>query len=475
MARRPRGAVVNRRHLARLERENIQNNYITIAAIVIVSLVVLLVIGGLVYDRVIVAGQPVATVNGVEITTREFRSRVIYERYNLVIQYVNTANTAQQFGTDAQFIGFFQNSLNQIELQLDVELLGRDVINNLIEEEIIRQKAEEMGITVTEEEIQKTLDEFFGYYGGEQPPTPTEVPTTRPTSTLSAFQLTVTAPTATPTLTATVSTDAPVEGTPATEGTPAAEEPTVTPDTPTEEPTATAVADGPTPTATLIPPTATPYTLEAYETDLKNFFSERRGIDENDLRYWIESDLLREKVLEAVTADLSPDQDQVWARHILVEDEATAQAVLARLEAGEDFAALAAELSTDSANASQGGDLGWFGLGEMDPEFEKVAFNTEIGEISAPVQTTFGWHLIQVIGHELRPLSASELVELRQTEFEEWLTQQRQLMDAQIVLFDYWADRIPDEPSITPIDLQSVLAPILSTPTPAGPATTPEP
>lgn len=465
MARRPQGTIVNRRHLARLERETIQNNYITIASITIVVVVLVLVIGGILYDRVIIANQPVASVNGVEISTHAFQARVRYERNTLVNQYYNTANTAQQFGTDAQFIGFFQNSLNQIELQLEPELLGRDVINTLIEDEIIRQKAAEMGITVTEEEIQEALEEFFGYYDGEQPPTPTEVPTNRPTSTLTAQQMTLTAPTATPTLTATITTETP------TEGPPAADDPTATPEaTPTAE--ATATAEGPTPTATTPPPTPTPYTEEAFNSDYRDSLRQLRsnlGFSEDDLRYLIESQLYREKMLEAITADIANEQDQVWARHILVEDEATANEVLARLNAGEDFAALAAEYSTDSANSGNGGDLGWFGLGEMDPEFEKVAFNTEIGRVSDPVQTTFGWHIIQVLGHEMRPLTASEYEQLRQSTFEEWLTQQRQLMDPQIQLFEYWADRIPDEPTIQPIDLQSLLAPLgvtTATPTP---------
>jgi parvulin-like peptidyl-prolyl isomerase len=464
MARRPRGAVVNRRHLARLERENLQNQYILIASIVIVSLVVILVVGGIVYDRLILARQPVADVNGSVITTREFQARVKYERNTLVNQYYNTANTAQQFGTDAQFIGFFQNSLNQIELQLDAELLGRDVINTMIEDEIIRQKAAEMGLTVTEEELQTRLDEFFGFYGGEQPPTPPEVPTNRPTSTLSALQQTVTAPTATPTLTATLTTEAPADGTPA------AEDVTATPEaTPTEDPTATPTSG---PTATALP-TATPYTQDAFNTDYREALgqlSRNLNFSEADLRYLVESQLYREKVLAEVTKDVSEDQDQVWARHILVEDEATAQEVLTRLAAGEDFAALAAEYSTDSANATSGGDLGWFGLGEMDTEFEKVAFNTNIGATSEPVQSTFGWHIIQVLGHEERPLTSSEYEQLRQSNFEEWLTQQRQLMDENVQLFDYWAQRTPTEPTVQHIDLQSLLAPAgVTTATPAIP------
>ncbi len=449
MARRPRGPVVNRRHVARLEREHQQTNYIKISTIVIVVMVVVLVGAGLFYDRVIVANQPVATVKGGDISTREFQARVRYERNSLVNRYYQTYQTAQAFGTDAQFMGFFQNSLNQIELQLTPDSLGRDVLNVLIEERILRLKAAEMGIMVSEEEIQERLEEFYGFYNGEQPPTPTEVPTTRPTSTLTAQQMTLMAPTATVTATTTVTSTTPIT---ATEATPVVEA--------TAIPTATQVIDGPTPTATTIPPTATPYSQEAFDTDYKDSIKGLKsnlGFSEEDLRYMIESQILREKLLEVIAAEVAVDQDQVWARHILVGDEATANEVLARLNAGEDFAALAAEYSTDTSNASSGGDLGWFGIGQMALEFEKVAFNTPVGEISEPTQTTFGWHIIQVLGHELRALSATEFEQARQDAFDGWLSQQRQLFDTDIVFFDYWESRVPDDPTIQHIDLQTAL------------------
>ena len=94
------------------------------------------------------------------------------------------------------------------------------------------------------------------------------------------------------------------------------------------------------------------------------------------------------------------------ARHILVrvdekasaEDQAKAkakiEAVAARLKAGEDFAAVAKEVSEDPGSAVQGGDLGWFQHGQMVPEFDKAAFALKTGEVSAPVKTQFGWHLI---------------------------------------------------------------------------------
>ncbi len=87
---------------------------------------------------------------------------------------------------------------------------------------------------------------------------------------------------------------------------------------------------------------------------------------------------------------------QVSARHILVDDEATALEVKAKLDAGEDFSELVTAYSKDTGSVSAGGDLGYFSRGQMVTEFENVAFSQPIGEISEPVQTTYGYHIIKV-------------------------------------------------------------------------------
>jgi peptidyl-prolyl cis-trans isomerase C len=105
------------------------------------------------------------------------------------------------------------------------------------------------------------------------------------------------------------------------------------------------------------------------------------------------TDAEAKKIYDEKIASMTPEQE-VHARHILVESEAEAKEVAERLKKGEDFATVAKEKSKDT-NA-EGGDLGFFARGQMLKPFEDAAFALDVGEISEPVQTQFGWHIIKV-------------------------------------------------------------------------------
>lgn len=135
--------------------------------------------------------------------------------------------------------------------------------------------------------------------------------------------------------------------------------------------------------------------------------------------------------------------EQVQASHILVEDEETAKEVKEKLDAGEDFADLAKEYSTDSSSES-GGDLGYFGKGEMVAEFEEAAFAMEIGEISEPVKSEHGYHIIKVVDKKEAKDAVYEDVKdevkdaifdtKAQTEYSTWLSEKMEEYKAESLL-----------------------------------------
>ncbi len=150
------------------------------------------------------------------------------------------------------------------------------------------------------------------------------------------------------------------------------------------------------------------------------------GFTEKEFRALFEAQLLRDK-LQAVLAERVPTtEEQVHVRHILVETEDEAKQVIERLKAGEDFAALAKELSKDDTNKDNGGDLGWFGRGVMVTEFENAAFSLEPGKISDPVKTDFGYHILEVLEKDPNhPIDEATLEQRRSNALKDWLSTQR--------------------------------------------------
>lgn len=103
--------------------------------------------------------------------------------------------------------------------------------------------------------------------------------------------------------------------------------------------------------------------------------------------------------------------EQVRARHILVEDSALARELLIQLRNGADFAELAEKHSIDPGSAANGGDLGWFPRGRMVEPFEEAAFNAEPGELVGPVESEYGFHIIEVL--ERKPAGVQPFEEVK--------------------------------------------------------------
>lgn len=140
-------------------------------------------------------------------------------------------------------------------------------------------------------------------------------------------------------------------------------------------------------------------------------------------------------------------EEQVQASHILVEDEAAANEVIKKLNAGEDFGELAHEYSTDTASAEAGGELGYFSKGQMVEEFENAAFAMKVGEVSkTPVKTEHGYHIIKVTDKKAAVKSNFEsakeearkkLVEERVNEqYQAWVEEKMKEYDIKTTLFE---------------------------------------
>ncbi|WP_419959587.1 foldase protein PrsA [Psychrobacillus sp. BM2] len=181
---------------------------------------------------------------------------------------------------------------------------------------------------------------------------------------------------------------------------------------------------------------------EEYEAVLEANNIEEKALLENISTYQLQTKVM-EKVVNISDEDLATyfeenkttyeQTEQVEASHILVADEATAKEVIIKLNEGSDFAELASEYSTDTSSNTNGGSLGYFGAGEMVKEFEEVAFEMEIDEISEPVESEYGFHIIKVTGkqdakeavyEDIKEEVYDNLLEIRiNEEYSTWLTE----------------------------------------------------
>jgi parvulin-like peptidyl-prolyl isomerase len=330
------------------------------------------------------------------------------------------------FGLDPSSDPQISQTLNQITDELNTpSTLGLQIIDDMVNDLLIRQYAKKNGITVTAADVEKAAQEALQYYQNGTP-TPTPSPTAIVYPTLDATQLALVSPT------------------PASRASP-----TRTPD----------LAENGT-LGTSLTPTGTPYTLSGYQTQYQRALDTyiALGINEATFRkIFFESALYRQRVSDIVTANVGHVQEQVWARNILVPDEGTAESILKQLQAGANFASLADQYSTNP-NTNKGGDLGWFGKGTMDDAIEKAAFALQVGEISQPVKTVSGWEIIQVLGHESRALTETEYTTVVAAAFTQWLATQRSASN--VTTSSNWANNVPNQPS-----LQNALDELYGTPT----------
>ncbi|MBZ0286181.1 MAG: peptidylprolyl isomerase [Anaerolineae bacterium] len=417
-----------REQKSRHEREAEIQRYIIIGTVVTVVVVGLILLASVIIDLLVVPNQTVATVNGTNISVAQFENRVRLERTLLNEQINNYIFLLQSMGQDPnQYAGQepLRTWLSEVQIP---DQLGNSVITDMITETLIRQEAAERNLSVTQEDIDREIGRLVGY----DPDTAGLVPTATvtPTITPTPFVSPTPSPTLLPTATAEATGEATAEAT--------AEVVNATP-TWTPQPTPTA-------TATRTAEEA----AQAFSDTKSEYFSELgrlARLSEADIRAYFETIALRRKLADALSADVTTSIPHVDARHILVATEEEAQDVLAALQNGESFADLARAVSTDTGSGANGGELGWAPVTNFVDEFAAAVTDAPLGELIGPVETEFGWHIIQVRARENREITADELESYKDRKLTTFLEDLRTAEDGTIETFSVWTEHVPADPA----------------------------
>ncbi len=426
--RRNQDRVRQARRLSRRDRELRQRRILLVSMLSVTALVGLLLVGGALYEYGFRPREVLATVNGYEIRRGDYWKMRRYSLLNQIRQYQFFAAQNPQYAAQIQQL---QRELTTYkEAPVDPQTL-----TGMIDDRVVLQRLDQLGLSITDEEVQNYLQESFAPVPLSSP---TPSPTVNPTAAAWATQ-TASAAAATASRPAQGTPGAAPPGMPGTPGTPAGAgtpvtsggEPAVpaTPATPAAFPSASRTPGTPT-----LAPTATPNREQALATATAGLgqtletLEERAGLSREDyLQLVVRPALARQEAQEKFAGEIKDVQPQVHAAHILLATrDGAEQARRAVTEEGKDFAEVARQQSTDTSTAPNGGDLGWFPRGVMVKEFEDAAFSLQPGEVSQPVQTKFGWHIIKVLEKdEARPVLPETLEQLRQGAFQKWLDAQK--------------------------------------------------
>lgn len=408
---------------SRAEREHEISRLVLVVTGIALGLVGIILVLAFVINGVIRPNETVARYNDVNISGAQFQERVRIERA-FINERINTAlnDFVNQTGIDvneaAQFVlgqEPFATLWNEIQI---ADQLGIRVLDDMIDEQIIRAEAAQRGITVSDEVIDTKINEYIGF-GPQQvaaigvDPTATPEPTVTPTPFVTAT------PSPTPDATATPTLDV----------------------TPTTEPTAQ-------PTATLQPTLNPTEAINRFNSRRDTFLNNVRsqsGASEGKIREYLEYQALRDLLADA----LNPNAGQTVsadARHILVTTEEEALDIMAALERGESFADLARAKSIDTGSGQAGGELGVNSTLSFVEPFALAIEAAEVGETVGPVESEFGFHIIQVRSKETRDVTDNERVVIRNRTIDNWLEEARTAQVGSFETFSNWINFNTESP-----------------------------
>ena len=404
---------------SRRDRELRQRRILFITMGVVTAAVVLLLVGGALREFVLLPRESLAGVNGTTITRGDYWK---YRRYSLLQQI-------QQYQFFAAQDPQYQTYVQQLQTQLTTvktAAVDATTLGTMVDDQLTVQRLNTLGLAITDADLAQYNTDTFAPVALSSP---TATPPVNPTAAVWATQ-TASAQAVTPTPPATPGT--PGAATPGTPGTPDTNgSPAATPATPEATP------GTPTPSAT-VPASATPNREEAlatstagYGTFVKNLQTSTGMTQEDYTRLVARPELAKQKATNLLNGGIKDVQPQVHAYHILVATKDGADQIYSQVTAGgtvdqQKFQELARTQSTDTSTAPNGGDLGWFPKGIMVEAFENAAFALQPGQVSQPVQTKFGWHVILVAERDdNRPLTLTTLSALKDSAFTKWLDGQR--------------------------------------------------
>lgn len=412
---------LSRKHRRLQQEEQVKQRWLLIAVGSVIGIAIAILLAGQLNEAVLKPRRAIAVVQSEPISVAAFQRRMRFAQDNLVGQINQYIDFGQQFaGADGS--NPFLQTIQQLAADLSSpETMSLTVLDDMIREKFVTQLAAAQGVSVTEDEVQQKIEKEFGF---ERNPTPTPTP-----------------------------------------------DPTITNTNPVS--------------STVV--TADDF-KQNYQDTMKRL-ADNKSLNEAEFRQLYRYQLLNEKLQGVAPLDVKTTEEQVHARHILVsfpevtaertQEQAEAEAlakiqeIRARIVNGEKFEDVAKEVSDDTSNKEQGGDLGWFGRGQMVKEFEDVAFTLEPGVLSEPVKTSFGYHLIEVIEKDPNhPVEESVLTQRRSQAYDDWLKAQQDAASIERKWASNLVPAVPTEILAFVSQLGNVLA--ASQPTPVPTTATPE-
>lgn len=411
-------------HLSRRERDTLMRRGVMAGAGLVAALIVGILLYAYLNEYVIQARATVARVGDTTIRASDFSTALGAELAHRVlltrqVQQILPKLVSEEVDTAANLSNGTSRLLAQQEQQL--QFLPSFTLEQMIEAIIVRQEAAERGYSYTDAEREEATTAYLNEVSETEvrnriisliPPPPSEI--------LEVKSLTA--------------DDEIRQSDVLLMRAELAKTPTPTPIPPTPTPTPVPV------TPTPLVPTPTPALDARIEVYLAATGMTREAFDQRVQDAW-----WRQRLEDESVAAVPTSSAQVRARHILVSNAEDAALAKERLEAGEDFVELAAEMSVDPGTKDKGGELGWFPKGVMTPTFQEAAFALEPGQVSDPVQSPFGFHIIEVLEKaDDVPLEPNALTQLKLRAFSTFLANRKEALGVERLLTQEiatWAQR----------------------------------